>query len=184
MTDRKFLKLVQWRIAGLLPPSAFRNLGPAGTKARTKLFLANPRLLGSFANAQDERGFRTILNRKTIELRRILSDINGAERSVAWGAARKFLNIFLFESAMNVHLSKQYELTKLEPWLEVPLDKSVGSSLDKEPENAASATVLRWGNIIGLNQATSHQYQELAKAVAKRENIHRFQLDLLYYGMR
>jgi hypothetical protein len=109
----------------------------------------------------------------TEQLRRALPG-----RSPPWGAARKFLNIFLRDALYDAQLKRAFSLTSIERWLEVPLDGDVGKCLNVEPEGRE---LPRWRTIKGLTCDASAAYQAVAQRVADRLGVARVHLDLLYW---
>src|SRR5947207_4582838 len=114
MTHRQFLKVLQQRIASAaVTPSAARRMGPKGTVKVAREFLSKVDLrhVGS-----SQKNYASVLDKLTLGLIRALPD--GAKH---WGAARKFLNIFLRDATYNVYLRDAYRLDRIENGLEVPL---------------------------------------------------------------
>lgn len=95
-----------------------------------------------------------------------------------WGAARKFLNLYMREISYNALLREKYHLERIEHLLEVPLDSNVADALQKEKEGVQ---LPRWPRVIHLTRQTSAQYQSVAEAVAARMRTCRVHLDLLYW---
>lgn len=95
-----------------------------------------------------------------------------------WGAARKFLNIFLRDVVYNRYLCDKYELMHIVPWLELPLDSQVASGLREEP---GGGSLPRWKTVIGLEKADSQKFQAFATEVAARMGCERVHLDVIYW---
>ena len=152
-------------------PSTARGMGPKGTIPVAREYLASLDLT-KFRGAS-EKEFRAVLNRATIRLQNDLPF--GAKH---WGAARKFLNIFLRNVLYNRYLCKCYELSHLEPWLELPLDSHVAKGLRDEE---GGSSLPRWKTVIGLDRETNKRFQDFAKLVAKRKNTCRVHLDVIYW---
>jgi hypothetical protein len=95
-----------------------------------------------------------------------------------WGAARKFLNIFLRGIIYNRFLCENYNLYHIEPWLELPLDSHVANGLRSEP---GGSSLPRWKTVIGLDNKTSQQYQNFASKIAIEKGISLVHLDLIYW---
>jgi hypothetical protein len=98
--------------------------------------------------------------------------------SESWGAARKFLNIFLRGALYNRFLCDHYALIALEPFLEVPLDRSVATGL-REEEGGGSLP--RWRTIVGLSKDDSDEYQKFASKVSQQKGYARVHLDVCYF---
>ena len=170
--NEELLKLLQRRIAGTsVGPSTARGMGPKGTVAAARSYLAElnlPRF-----SVQTENEFKTILNRTTRTYVKKLP-----KGSQYWGSARKFLNIFLRGVIYNKYLCSAYEIPHIEPWLEVPLDSHVAKGLRRE---RGGKKLPRWRTVIGLDARTNTKYQQFACKVAAEKGIHRVHLDLLYW---
>jgi hypothetical protein len=152
-------------------PSVARGMGPKNTVGQAREYLA--RLRPPDFRVKTEGEFQAALDRATIRLVKHLP--RGAKH---WGAARKFLNIFMRDLVYNRFLCEHYDLCRIEPWLEVPLDSHVANGLREEPEG----TLLpRWRTVIGLDKELSRQYQGVAKEVARRTKTSRVHLDILYW---
>jgi hypothetical protein len=152
-------------------PSTARNMGLRGTVGAARDYLASLDIRKF--DKKTEKEFLTSLNTATVAFVKYLP--LGAKW---WGSARKFLNIFLREVIYNRFLCEHYNLYRIEPWLELPLDSHVAKGLRKE---SGGHSLSRWKTVIRLDSESSHQYQELAAKVAKTKNIHRVHLDVLYW---
>lgn len=130
--------------------------------------------LGRFVTESEDQ-FRQILDKTTVEFRDALP-----ER--LWGFARKFLNIFLRDALYNRFLCESYELACIEPFLEVPLDRSVGMGLYNRAKERDGSDVPRWDAIKRLQPKDSDKYQDFARRVAEEEGCCRVDLDLLWYS--
>ncbi len=152
-------------------PSTARGMGPKGTISAARNYLANINIK-SF-NKRTEKKFIESLNKETQSFLEQLP--NGAKN---WGAARKFINIFLRGIIYNRFLCEKYNLYHIEPWLELPLDSHVADGLRLEP---GGKILPRWETVIGLYDKTSQQYQKFASEVAERKGVNRVHLDLIYW---
>jgi len=126
-----------------------------------------------FARAKNQTSFEELLDKTTEKLRLALP-----EYWQRWGSSRKFLNIFLRDAFYNRYLCNVYKLRKLEPWLEIPLDRDVANGLRSE---RGGKSLPAWKTVIGLDQQTSKLYQNFASHIAKKKNISRVHLDLWYW---
>ena len=151
--------------------SAVRGIGPTGTAAAARAYLANLNL--DSISQPTERRFRTVLDRETRELRGHLP--RGGRY---WGLARKLLNIFLRDALYNQYLSKLYRLKSVEPWLEVPLDSHVGKALRSE---FLDPRLPAWKTIKALTPELSATFQSAARVIARRKGIAAVHLDLFYW---
>lgn len=148
--------------------STARSVGK-GTVAAARLYLTKLPLSRFAVKTKDE--FQAALERATNELKKRLP-------SNSWGAARKFLNIFLRNVVYNRYLCEHYRLGHIVKWLEVPLDSHVARGLSDEP---GGKSLTKWGTIIRLPQETSREYQDFAATVAKEMGYDRVHLDLIYW---
>ncbi len=170
---KKFVKHDLGIVAnGSVGASTARHMGP-GTVLEAQRFLSklDP---ASFRTASEEE-FRQVLDSATEEFREKLTN-------KSWGAARKFLNIFLRDVLYNRFLCEYYNLAPIEPFLEVPLDGKLGKWLNNRHKEKGGSDLRRWGTIIRLEREVSDKYQELARQVAEDEGCFRVDLDLLGYG--
>ena len=149
------------------------KMGPAGTIAKARTFLQQITLNDFVVN--DEGVFRAQLDGTTLEMTR--------RTGVAWGAARKFLNIFLRDALYNRWICAEFNLVVIERWLELPLDshteKGLRQAMMEHPEIAQQLP--RWPRVVNLTPELSNQYQRLASDVAARKQLARVHLDILYW---
>jgi hypothetical protein len=146
-------------------------MGPKGTIAAARGYLAEIEL--GCLRGKTEKEFFKWLNQETKRLLRKLP--HDAQN---WGAARKFLNIFLRGIVYNKHICEKYSLDHIEPWLELPLDSHVAEGLCSE-DNGKSLP--RWTTVISLDKKTSKKYQDFASRMAKKKGVNRVDLDLIYW---
>jgi len=167
-----FIEELQSRIASAaICASTARKMGPAGTIANAREFLAGLDL-SKFSTEKPEL-FKQELDKATLYF--IDAMPNGAKY---WGSCRKFINIFLRDVVYNQYLVTHFQLCKTVDWLEVPLDRHVAKGLRNEP---GGGTLPSWSTVIGLDQHTSNQYQEFAKTVAKTLSTKPVHLDIRYW---
>jgi len=170
--DSELVNALHKRIAGTsVGASTARGMGPKGTVAAARCYLANLDL--ARFSKRSEKEFRAVLNRAT---RAFVKRMPRGARH--WGAGRKFLNIFLRGVVYNRYLCQEYDLYHIEPWLEVPLDSHVAKELKAE---MGGCTLPRWTTVIRLDARTNTKYQRFASEVACRKGICRVHLDLLYW---
>jgi hypothetical protein len=146
-------------------------MGPKGTVKSAREYLADLDL--ATFRKKTESDFLAALNQATARFAAQLP--RGARH---WGAARKFLNIFLRGAVYNRFLCEHYDLYRIEPWLEVPLDSQVAKGLRGEK---GGERLPRWKAVIHLDKATNQKYQMFAAEVAKGKDTHRVHLDILYW---
>ena len=152
-------------------PSTARKMGPKGTIKAAREYLASLKL-ERFAK-KTEREFQVALNHATSQFLHHLP--RGAKH---WGAARKFLNIFLRGAVYNRFLCERYNLYRIERWLELPLDSHVAKGLRNEK---GGHDLPKWKTVIGLDRDMNQLYQEFAARVARQKKTHRVHLDVLYW---
>jgi hypothetical protein len=174
MNHKQFSKILQQRIASAaVTPSAARKMGPKGTVRAAREFLSKVDLkhVGSSG-----KNYTRLLDNLTLRLVRALPE--GAKH---WGAARKFLNIFLRDATYNVHLRKTYRLGRIEGALEVPLDSHVAKELIRVTRNLGPSKVSlpRWKTVISVDGQTNKEYQDAVKRIAKKERIHPVHFDVI-----
>jgi hypothetical protein len=91
-----------------------------------------------------------------------------------WGAARKFLNIFMRDAAYNVFLRDAFQLNQVEDRLEVPVDSQVAKELkNRLPE------LPRWRTVISLDASMNKKYQDAVKRIAKQEELAPVHFDVI-----
>ncbi|MCA6097624.1 hypothetical protein [Bradyrhizobium australafricanum] len=168
MNNDKLVKSIRHHYAiSAVGPSVARNMIRKGDIERIRTFL--DRLsLGRFSNPAT---FHRVLNRATASLARLLPQDR-------WGAARKFLNIYLRNVTYNYYLRRAYGLHRIERLLEIPMDSFAAKQLRKRREGRE---LPRWKGVIHLTREDSARYQEVAARVAERELIHRIHLDVLFW---
>ena len=189
-TNEQYLIRMLQRIAdGSVGASTMRNMGPAGTIKVVREFLRKPGLLQSFASVTSRDTFEALLEKQTNILKKKLPGGSRyrkenylGEWGERWGVARKCLNIFLYECVLNQCLREAHKgISKLEPWLEVPLDSYVGKGLNHED---TLDEIPAWGSVISLDKNQSRKYQDFAAKLAASENVARVHLDLKFYTDR
>jgi len=152
--------------------STARHMG-AGTVKEARDFLGSLDI-GSFVNDSEE-ALNQHLDTTTVEFGKELT-------CKSWGAARKFLNIFLRGALYNRCLCDCYGLAILEPFLETPLDSHVATALRSRCNEEEGGLLLPpWGTIIRLEKDVSQKYQEVASRVARKKGVARVHLDVWYW---
>ena len=175
MTHEQFLEVMQKRIAsGAVTPSAARNMGPRGTVRAARKFLADKIALRDVgASGQN---YPQLLDGLTRRLVRTLP-----KQAQHWGAARKFLNIFLRDAAYNIYLRSAYRLDRIENQLEVPLDSHMARELKQAMRNLNinNPSLPRWKTVISIDSRINKRYQDVARKIARRERIDPVHLDVI-----
>jgi hypothetical protein len=170
--NKKFIELFQRRIATTsIGPSTLRGMGPKGTIEKVREYLKTIDL--RCFKMRSAKRFNFVLDEHTAFIKKKLPA--GAKH---WGVARKSLNIFLRGVNYNRFLCDHYNLYRLEPWLELPLDSHVAKGLKLEPEGKE---LKRWEGVIHLKPLANTEYQNIAKKIADRYGLHRIHLDLIYW---
>lgn len=148
-------------------------MGPPGTIGRVRSFLQQIALEDFVVD--DAGVFRKQLDSQTASLQ--------DRAGVAWGAARKFLNIFLRDALYNRWMCAEFDLGQIEHWLELPLDSHTAKGLRQAakdyPEIAQQLKL--WPGVVNLTPELSNQYQRVASGVAALKQLARVHLDILYW---
>jgi hypothetical protein len=164
-----FIKLVHKRVASVaVAASTVRGMGPKGTAAQARSFLARVNLKRFVVASEKE--FARVLELTTQSFCRALPKAVGH-----WGLARKLLNIFLRDAAHNRVLNRKFGLAKIERWMEVPLDSHVGKQLRAVPEGRHLPA---WKTVVGLQPEVSEKFQIAASRLAKAKGLARVDLDI------
>lgn len=168
-----FMRYLRLRLAVTsVTPSAARGMGPKGTIQAARHYLSRMHL-DSFAEVANSKEFNILLDTVTRRCKRRLP-----EGGRHWGAARKFLNLYLRGAFYNTYLCQAYKLYRLGEFLEIPLDRHVATRL----KNEANRGVLpRWKSVISLDRQDSVKYQDFAIKVAESMGTYRVHLDLIYW---
>ena len=177
MRPKDFIPTVQRKVAvSAIGPSALRGQGKGVLKASQE-FLASLSL--ARIPKSNETRFRTWLDRQTEALLDGLP-VNGRP----WGAARKAINLFLRDALYNQYLNRQFELGKIEAWLEVPLDSVVARGM-KAKAKKMRTLLPRWPGLKHLKVHASDEFQNFASAHVRTIEISRVHLDMyLWLGNR
>lgn len=173
ITDNEFIRFHQKSLGErAIGASTLRSQGASGVIRRARNYLKRMDLK-PLKRVRNQKQFRKYLEERTRRLANSFPD--GAKGN--WGAARKAINIFLRDCSYNRHVSKAFILSKVNKWLEVPLDSHVAEGL----AGNSSSPIKKWKSIKSLNLVTSDYYQELALRIAKDKGIARVDLDLIYW---
>jgi hypothetical protein len=175
MTHDQFLAVMQQRVAsGAVTPSAARKMGPKGTVRAARKFLGHEVALHDVGDSVSR--YPELLDALTFRLLRALP-----QNAQHWGAARKFLNIFMRDAAYNFYLRGAFGLDRIEGHLEVPLDSHAATEIASRIKELTRGAhrVPRWTTVIALDPSTSRQYQDAAKFVARVEEMDPVHLDVV-----
>jgi hypothetical protein len=102
-------------------------------------------------------------------------ELIAAVKQVKWGAARKFLNIFLRDASCNYFLRRHHGLENVERYLELPLDSHVATWLRRK---AKKGHFRSWKSVISVDRELNRKYQIFAQSVADEMGLARVHLDL------
>jgi hypothetical protein len=155
--------------------STLRSQVNAGGVEAARNFLKKKILLTNLENIS-EKDFSQFLNTKTKSLSKILTRPDNNQPN--FGAARKVINIFLRLCAMNKDLHRDFKLVKVERFLEVPLDSYVVKGIDAN----YGSSFARGFTIKNLKPKANTEIQNAAKEIAFKMNLHRYELDVLFWG--
>jgi hypothetical protein len=147
-------------------PSAGRRMMREGDIKRVRVFLDKL----DITQFNRPNRFPISLDRATKSLARRIP--------LRWGAARKFLNIYLRNITYNFYLRRKYRLHRIEALLELPLDSYAADGLRADHEGNS---LPRWKGVIHLTREANALYQDVARQVAKGESICRVHLDMKYW---
>jgi hypothetical protein len=150
--------------------STLRKQGAPGMVKTARRFLA--RLDLAKFSVLKQATFDAVLEDETKRLMRRFP--RPADRN--WGAARKSLNIFLRDVFYSYRLRTSYGLSKIEPWLELPLDSYSYLGLCED-----SSVCEKWLGVKGLTPPANSRLQGIADAVARQLKTFRVHLDLRYW---
>lgn len=164
-----FLRTMQHSVAvRAIGPSSLRNQGSPGVIDAARKFVANLDL--SRISTGVEREFLSQLDKTTD---RLLQAMPMKARN--WGAARKAVNLFLRDAFYNQYLTTEFDLRRLESWLEIPLDGAVARGLKKIGDRGELPD---WPGLKKLTPSVSSQFQSFAEGIAKNRGIARVHLDI------
>lgn len=167
------IKKVQKRVVySSIGSSTLRNQGEKGVSEAAQKFLIEVNL-AEFKDIENLTDYLKMLDNLTNDL----SEKFPGRAKGNWGAARKALNVFMEDAFYNKFLDAEYDLDKLGPFLEVPIDSYVAKRLKKGSINKTPA----WRGIKNLTPADNMKWQEIALEVAKKPGILRIYLDLEYW---
>jgi hypothetical protein len=152
-------------------------MGPKGTIRAARKFLAEEVSLAKIGASG--RRFPKLLDRLTSKFVRKLP--RGARN---WGAARKFLNIYLRDAAYNVYLRKAFRLDRIERQLEVPIDRQVAEALIAEDRKLRRNSLPRWKSVISLSPEDNIKYQTAVKEFASKEGIDTIHFNVIAWRKR
>lgn len=148
--------------------SALRNQG-IGSIQKARAFCGGLSLI-KYGQAKNRKDYIKLLDDDTVKLAKLINP-----KKKPWGTARKALNLFMRDCLYNRYLSEHFHLTKLEDFLEIPLDSAVSKGLRNK---AGRGYLPKWPGLIGLKKPASEVYQKFAQEIADKRKISRVHLDL------
>jgi hypothetical protein len=134
-------------------------------------------LLNAFKETED---FGACLDEQASALNGHISKWSKSSTGV-WGVTRKALNIFLLEAVTRSKLARHYKLQRHEASMEVPLDSTVARGLICDATRLEIPVPLVWTRLRDVDHELNAKYQTLARRVAAKRKVHRYQLDFFYY---
>jgi hypothetical protein len=170
MKPDKFIeKMCVWTGLTAVGPSALRCQGKDVLKA-TQEYLGKLDL--AVIPVSTPKEYADWLNTATESLLEVL---HKKIENKPWGTARKALNLFMRNVLYNRYLNDHFNLGKLEPWLEIPLDSAVAKGLK---HRAGHGNLPQWPGLKKLKWDVSKEFQDFAAKHAENERIERVHLDV------
>ena len=161
------LRQRKMRIAELsVGASTVRGM-PKGTVYAARMALKGIRPTSFSKPSRDE--YLKTLNYLTRRISNVLPE-------ASWGVSRKVLNIFIRSCVYDSGLRRAYQLARIEPWLEVPLDQQVAAGI-----RACSGEDLPKFQNKRLDWRVSLQYQDTARRIARRVGSHPIHLEACWW---
>lgn len=161
-------------------PSTLREQAEKGGGEDARKYIEENIFLDNLSkNHATPETFTEFLDHHTNELKRVFVQPKSSNSpgQPNFGAARKVINIFLRLCCMNKDLNHHYGLSKIEDLLEVPLDNHVVTGIEKN----LSGKKAKKFTIRDLTPQDSEEYQRKAKAVAEKEGVKRYELDIIFH---
>jgi hypothetical protein len=159
LARKEFLTVVQrFTAVQAVGPSAVRGQ-PKDTLKAIQKYLGRLRL-EPLAD-MDCRGYARWLDMHTMQLQT-------RRREMAWGIARKAINLFMRSCLYNTYLSKKFHLARVQRYMEIPLDSAVVHGLKKK---AGRGKLPQWPRLIRLKSGASQQFQDYAKEHAQHVGL-------------
>jgi hypothetical protein len=126
----------------------------------------------------DKGTFKNLLDRHTLRLQGQIRKLDNS--AFYWGSARKAINIFLATACYHAVLRREYDLDKIEDYMEIPLDSQVAKKLSTEAKKREIA-LSQWESLKHLPKNLSEEYQKFALLYAQELKCSRVQLDVLIW---
>lgn len=168
MTPDQLIRRIRFHTANtVIGPSAARGMLRKGDIQHIREFLDRLDL----RRFGDPAKFSRALDRNTMALAKILPENR-------WGAARKFVNLYMRDATYNFYLRQEYRLDVVEHLLELPMDSYAARRLLEQCERRE---LPKWKGVIHPTPEANAAYQTFASRIAAREAIHRVHLDVRYW---
>jgi hypothetical protein len=168
MTPNQLLRRIRHHYAvSSIGPSASRRMIRKGDIEHIRRFLDRLDL----RRFNRPAGFNRALDLSTKSLAKLLPQGR-------WGAARKFLHLYLRNATYNFYLRQAYRLDRVEHLLELPMDSFAAKGLRKRREGRGFPS---WKGVIHLTPEANAAYQAAASEIGDQERIHRVHLDMWYW---
>ena len=157
MSNRRFLTSVRkFTAVDAVGPSAVRGQ-PSGTLGAIHEYLGRLRL--DRLASMDRTDYARWLDARTRYLQKKLP---GPQKP--WGVARKAMNLFMRSCLYNRYLSRKFHLTRVQRYMEIPLDGAVARGLNRR---AGRGKLSQWPGLSGLQADVSQEYQNQARKCAR-----------------
>jgi hypothetical protein len=168
MKPPDFLERVQGKVAfSAVSPSSLRGQGRGLVHCAQKFLAALP--LDQIPRSTKD-SFVAWLDRQTAALDRAFPP-----KAKRWGAARKVINLFLRDALYNGYLNREFQLSAVESWLEVPLDGVMARGLKRI---ATRGKLPPWRGLKRVTRHESKRFQQFAEEEAYRKGMARVHLDI------
>ena len=164
MPKKAFLALIQrFTAIQAVSPSSVRGQ-PEKTLEKIHGYLGRLRL-GRLAG-KDSVHYHRWLEARTRQLQKKLGG-----RKKQWGVARKAMNLFMRSCLYNTCLSREFHLTQVQRYMEIPLDSAVARGLKEESKKEGQVEFPLWQGLIGLDLELSCEFQQAAEKRARKVGL-------------
>jgi hypothetical protein len=155
----------------VVTPSASRNLLHKGQISGVRDFLKELPI----ERLADPTKFSQVLDSVTDKL--ITAPREQGRLKGGWGAARKFLNLYLRRITNNFYLRDAYALDGIEHLLELPMDSNAAEGL----ERYYAGKLPPWHGVSKLTPDANLAYQKAAQQIAECWSTKRVHLDMKFW---
>lgn len=157
-------------------PATVHNMGKKGLVKKARELLCKTQI--EKFRVSNKKEFNKALNKETGRIKRGLISGDVVKKDRAWGISRKILNIYLRGLLYNKYMYDHKKLSRLEPWLELPLDSHVAKELKKSEQGKG---LPRFKGVVYVDKNTNLKYQHVAQEIAKQKGIARIHLDAIWW---